>query len=68
MLYSHLLAISIISGAYELVNDRTVAIRFEVVSQGQPVVSQGQPGPARAAERAEEGPGEKLSCVKRAKI
>ena len=59
MLYTHLLAI--ISGAYELVNDRTVAIRFEVIRLLVP---------ARAAERAEEGPGpgEKLSCVKRAKI
>ena len=44
MLYSHLLAISIISGAYELVNDRTVAIRFEVVRLLVP---------ARATERAE---------------
>ena len=56
MLYSHLLAI--ISGAYELVYDRTVAIRFEVVRLLVP---------ARAAERAEGEPGEKLSCVKRAK-
>ena len=54
MLYSHLLAI--ISGAYELVNDRTVAIRFEVVRL------------LASASQGHRESGEKLSCVKRAKI